>query len=100
MNRIILAACTILSFGTPAFADTDASVTLAITNDAGAVTMLRNMTQRECDAAVGLLSERKATGQIYVSSGNFISVTGFSTPVPHTPDMTKVECVRPTAGQK
>lgn len=101
MNRITLAAFAILSVATPALASTDADVTLTITNDAGAVTMLRNMTQRECDAAVGLLSDRKSTGNYVTMSTTMLSTySAVSTPAPHTPDVTKVECVRPTADKR
>jgi hypothetical protein len=101
MNRITLAAFAILSVATPALASTDADVTLTITNDAGAVTMLRNMTQRECDAAVGLLSDRKSTGNYVTVTNATLSTFGvvYAT-APHTPDVTKVECVRPTADKR
>jgi hypothetical protein len=102
MKRLTLIS--LLLAASPALADTDAGVTLTITNDAGAVTMVHNMTQRECDAAVGLLSDRKRPPDSYVNSNTsgYIITNGIysqTTPAPHTPDLIKVECVRSTTAK-
>lgn len=98
MNRIVVAICTILSIGTPALADTDVSVTLEITNDAGAVTMVQNMTWRECNAAMGLLGPQKLyMGTFY---GDFSITENVYQPwKPHTPYITKVECTGPASSK-
>lgn len=98
MKRI---AVILLAFAiaAPAYADTDDSMTLIIENDAGSVTQVPGMTQRECDAAKDLLSQRKprATGQILTLSSGTMTWNGAAIPSssPHTSALTTIKCMAP-----
>lgn len=82
----------------PAHAATDDSATLLITGNTGAVLTVENMTQRECNAAVGLLSARpSSSGNITVWGGSSISIGPTTSDPPKTPAVTSAKCVTPTA---
>jgi hypothetical protein len=66
---------------------------LTISNDAGAVTTVRNLSDRECHAAALLLTESRpvAGGTFY-----FTTIGGSQQPSsPRTPELTKAECLHP-----
>lgn len=90
---LILAA----ALTSPAIADTASNVTLVLENDAGMVTQLPDLTQRECDAITALLIPRKP--QLGTVSGFYISGTLTMNPGPAksaTSKLTTVRCVLPT----
>jgi hypothetical protein len=100
MIRRLVFAAALLS--TPALADT---VTLQIENDAGMVTTREGYTQTECDAVTLLLNGSKTsdgllTGTMSTGATNFIVAPYQSAPTPHTPKLTKAQCMRPTQGTK
>ena len=89
--RCIIAAALFAALPTAVFADGDAILT--ISNDAGAVTTVRNLSDRECHAAALLLTESRpvAGGTLY-----FTTIGGSQQPSsPRTPELTKVECLHP-----
>jgi hypothetical protein len=101
MIRRLIFAAALLS--TPALADT---VTLQIENDAGMVTTREGYTQTECDAAALLLNGAKDTCTGSCITGLIIGngtpyINGYQPPPqPHTPKLTKAQCMRPTQGTK
>lgn len=81
--------------GGSAHAATDDSATLLIIGNSGAVLTVENMTQRECNAAAGLLSLRPAASStISGTSGFYLGAA--STDTPKTPAVTSAKCVTPT----
>lgn len=100
IRRIIFAAALLAS---PAIADT---VTLQIENDAGMVTTREGYTQTECDAAALLLNGSKDYTSLTTSGTLIINACPYTngcwTPPsqPHTPRLTKAQCMRPTQGTK
>lgn len=94
MAKSLKLAALLLLFVAPAYADTDTNVTLVIENDAGAVTMMPDMTRRECDAAAGLLSARKSSG--ISITGSVLTLNGYvPAPSPRTSTVTSAKCMTP-----
>jgi hypothetical protein len=81
-----------------ASATTDDSVTLLITGASGAVLMVENMTQRECDAAVAILVPRVSGGNFIIngSSSGALFLGGGSGDAPKTPAVTSAKCLKAT----
>lgn len=99
LRRILLG---FMLMASPAVADT---VTLQIENDAGMVTTREGMTQTECDSAALLLNgsksnENQSSG--FIISGSVCPFVGGcqAASTPHTPKLTKAQCMRPTQGTK
>ncbi len=87
----------------PAFADIPANVTLVIENDAGMVTQLRELTQRECDAISALLSPRKSQNAgLMISSGSSSYILGgvpMAETKPLTSRLTTARCMTEVSKQ-
>ncbi len=95
MRAFVMALAIVVLIGPPAFADVVDNVTLVIENDAGMVTQRDGMTQRECDAAAGLLSARKLPSVNYFITGNATYLGGVSVKSA-TSKLTSATCVTPT----
>lgn len=99
MTRFTIAALALLiTAPVVAYADTPNAVILTIENDAGMVTTVGGMTQRECNAAVALLSDRNASSSLTNGTNNVVIGGWTAPPAPHTPRLTSAKCVVPTKG--
>jgi hypothetical protein len=98
--RYLIAAALLIAG--PAFADTDDGVTLTLENDAGMVTTVPGLTDRECNAITALLATRRTNGSGYLSLSSTSGVTLYATQpaAPHTSALTKTACVRATDQKK
>lgn len=94
--RKALLVMALSSLALPAMADTDNSVTLLIENHAGILTEVRDMTQRECDAARSLLSARPVSSSPFTISSSTLSLYGSNAASAPDPTVRSAKCVRPT----
>lgn len=97
MLPIVARSAVLLSLlAIPALADTDNSITLLIENHAGIVTEVRDMTQRECDAARSLLNARPPSSSPFAISNGTLSLYGSNAVSAPDPTVRSAKCVRPT----